>query len=122
MRRHTFWNWASCSTRLDNGTSFGFNLAAGVNETSYTENCLWFGHQQILLPPIQFHFNREQPLQPWTVTSGDGRFEAQFQPKGIRKEHVEAILLASKFKQVFGTFSGHFRDQLGQQHNFGPSW
>lgn len=122
MRRHTFWNWASCSATLPDGSAFGFNLAAGVNETSYTENALWHEHQRVTLPPIQFHFDREQPIQPWLLTSGDGGFEATFTPQGLRRERIEAIILASNFRQVFGTFEGRFRNAAGVEHVFGPCY
>jgi hypothetical protein len=122
MRRHTFWNWASCSAYLQDGKAFGFNLAAGVNETSYTENAIWFDHKRILLPSIQFHFDREKPLEPWTIKSSDGSFHARFNPVGLRRERVEAVILASNFRQVFGTFEGQFRDQSGTLHDFGPCW
>lgn len=122
MRRETFWNWASCSTLLADGSSFGFNLAAGVNETSYTENVFWYNHHASLLAPIQFHFQRENPLEPWFIQTADQRFYAEFQPHGLRRERVQAVLLASNFRQVFGTFSGYFYDADDRKVEFGPCW
>ena len=59
MRRETYWNWASFSGFVDIGSAkekIGLNLASGVNETSYTENCLWVGQKKKSLEWSLFFF------------------------------------------------------------------
>ncbi|UJJ32224.1 DUF2804 domain-containing protein [Halopseudomonas maritima] len=109
MRRETFWNWGSLSCRLPDGRRLGFNLAAGVNETGFTENGLWLDEQLIKVDMVDFQFDRSAPLAPWQLRSADGQIDLQFAPVGCRQEKRNALLLASNFKQHFGQYSGVLR-------------
>ena len=109
MRRETFWNWGSLSCRLPDGRRLGFNLAAGVNETGFTENGVWLDDQLIKVDMVDFQFDRAEPLEPWRLRSTDGQVDLQFEPAGTRQEKLNALLLASNFKQHFGLFSGELR-------------
>lgn len=113
MRRHTFWNWACCAGVLPDGRRFGLNLAAGVNETGFTENVFWLGDHSIKVDTVDFQFDRQQPKRPWTVLSYDQRVSLRFEPEGVRREKLHVGLLASNFKQVFGRFYGTVRDAQG---------
>ncbi|CAM2006870.1 DUF2804 family protein [Acanthopleuribacter pedis] len=114
MRRHTFWNWACCTGVLPDGRRFGLNLAAGVNETGFTENVFWLGDRFVKVDTVHFQFDRLQPTQPWTVSSYDGRVALRFEPEGLRREKLHVGFLASNFKQVFGRFYGTVHDADGQ--------
>tara|TARA_Y100000748_G_scaffold121211_3_gene101851 strand:- start:3342 stop:4364 length:1023 start_codon:yes stop_codon:yes gene_type:complete len=109
MRRETFWNWGSLSCRLPDGRRLGFNLAAGVNETGFTENGLWLDDQLVKVDMVDFQFDRSAPLSPWQLRSADGQIDLQFAPAGSRQEKLNALLLASNFKQHFGQYSGVLR-------------
>lgn len=109
MRRETFWNWGSLSCRLPDGRRLGFNLAVGVNETGFTENGIWLDDQLIKVDMVDFQFDRAKPLEPWRLRSADGQVDLQFEPAGTRQEKLNALLLASNFKQHFGQFSGELR-------------
>lgn len=106
MRRETAWNWASLSCRLADGRRLGMNLAAGVNETGFSENALWLDGELITLAPVVFDFERYDDSRVWTMRSADLVVELQFQPRGKRCEKVNALLVASNFTQYFGQFSG----------------
>ncbi len=114
MRRHTFWNWACCSGRLPDGCRFGLNLAAGVNETGYSENVVWLGDTFLKVDAVDFSFDRLNPTEPWRMRSFDGRVDLVFRPEGLRREKIHAGLLASNFKQVFGRFEGTVRAADGE--------
>ena len=114
MRRDTFWNWASLSFNHPSGTKIGFNLASGVNETSETENGLWINHQLIKLDRVKFRFDRHDRKAPWHLETSDGHIQLTFKPEGIRKEKINAVLLASNFTQLFGRFNGKIKDNQGQ--------
>ncbi|WP_396587023.1 DUF2804 domain-containing protein [Bermanella sp. R86510] len=116
MRRETSWRWASVSTFSSSGAKVGLNLAAGVNETSHTENALWIDNRFIKLDRAQFKFNRSNRMQEWFVTSSDGRVDLRFEPEGERKEKVNAVLIASNFTQLFGRFYGTVKDTNGDVH------
>jgi hypothetical protein len=106
MRRETFWLWSSLSCRLENGQTLGFNLAAGVNETSFTENALWLDGELIKLDRADFIFDRSDRQKPWKICSSDGVLALEFIPEGKRCEKVNAGLLASNFTQLFGKYYG----------------
>jgi hypothetical protein len=106
MRRETFWHWASLSHKTQSGDVIGFNLAAGVNETSYTENALWINGSMIKLDRAEFVFDRKNRMTPWQVNTSDKHIQLTFTPAGERKEKVNAGFIASNFTQVFGHFDG----------------
>jgi len=116
MRRETAWNWACLAGCLDDGTSVGLNLAVGVNESGMTENALWWDGELIKLDTAVFEFQRYRPEAPWRVTTSDGCVDLCFEPAGIRAERINALILASNFRQYCGTFSGRLRAPDGQWH------
>ncbi|MDO3722995.1 DUF2804 domain-containing protein [Marinobacter sp. chi1] len=114
MRRETAWNWACMAGQLPDGRSIGLNLAAGVNETGVTENALWLDGRCVKLGIACFDFDRYHPEQPWRVTTDDGRVDLTFQPGGVRKEKLNAVVLASNFRQFIGTFEGQMTGDDGE--------
>ncbi|KAA1172051.1 DUF2804 domain-containing protein [Marinobacter salinexigens] len=114
MRRETAWNWACIAGKLASGHSLGLNLASGVNETGVTENALWINGRCIKLGAARFSFDRYQPEKDWAVTTDDGRVDLRFTPSGVRKERLNALILASNFRQFIGTFEGQVVDDSGQ--------
>jgi hypothetical protein len=106
MRKETFWNWASLSSFLADGRRLGMNLAAGVNETGFSENALWLDGRMIKVDMVDFQFQRYGPGGEWRMNSNDGIVRLKFQTHGRREEKLNAILMASNFTQHFGVFSG----------------
>lgn len=105
MRRETSWRWASLNTWL-NGEKLGFNLAAGVNETGLTENALWYQGQRQHLSAAHFEFDRQDSNSLWQINTICGEVSLQFTPLFCRQERVQALILASNFRQYVGHFSG----------------
>jgi len=112
MRRETFWNWA-CLSGHAGAHTVGLNLSCGVNETSFSENCVWVDGQRIATGLARFEFDRANPEKPWRVTSGDagtpGSVDLVAVPAGMHSERMDLGIFASNFKQCFGTFSGTIR-------------
>lgn len=108
MRRETFWNWA-CFSGYQQACHVGINLSCGVNETSYTENCLWLNGELIKVDAVRFEYNRDDLMQPWHVVSQDGQVELSFTPQGNHREKLNVGLFASNFNQLFGHFHGVLR-------------
>ena len=106
MRGETFWNWGSMSATLSDGRRLGMNLAAGVNETGFTENALWLDGKLIKVDAVDFQFDRYLPNSPWRMRSADGIVDLVFTPLGQRKEKINAVFIASNFTQHFGVFEG----------------
>ena len=109
MRGETFWNWASMSATLADGRRLGMNLAAGVNETGFTENALWLDGRLIKVDMVDFQFSRYEAASEWRIRSADGLVDLHFTPAGQRKEKLNAVLMASNFTQHFGVFQGQIR-------------
>ncbi len=115
MRRETFWNWGCMAGWLDKRHSVGMNLAAGVNETSFTENGFWYDNRFTKVDLVDFGFNRDDPDAPWTMRSNDGRVKLDFQPQGKRGERLQVGLMASNFNQMFGFYSGELETADGKR-------
>lgn len=108
MRPGTYWNWG-CLSGLVQGHRVGLNLSCGVNETSFSENCFWVDGELFPVGGVRFAFDRDRPLAPWHIRSADGQVELIFEGRGLHAERVNALLLASNFKQVYGCFNGWLR-------------
>lgn len=106
MRRETSWNWASLSCKLADGRRLGFNLAAGVNETGFSENGLWINGTLHKVDMVDFRFDRYHPNHAWAMRSNDGIIDIHFEPAGQRKEKMNLVVAASNFTQHFGRFYG----------------
>lgn len=105
MRRETYWNWA-CLSALVEGHRIGLNLSCGVNETSYTENCLWIDGKLLKVNLTRFAFQQNDLMQPWHIWSDDGQVDLYFNAAGMHHEHLNAGIIASNFRQLFGHFEG----------------
>ncbi len=124
MRRETFWNWA-CFSGTNYATSsstsvkvpLGLNVSWGVNETGFSENCFWVGSQLHMLPQVQFKFDRDDEHSTWRVTSDNDRINLSFTPEGRHKEHLNAWLFATHFRQIFGRFNGYLVDENGKRYD-----
>ncbi len=108
MRRETFWNWACLSTEAD-GKRIGLNLSCGVNETTFSENCLWVDDVMIPTDGVMFDYQRDDLMQPWRIRSLCGRVDLTFTPSGNHRERLNLGLFASNFNQLFGRFDGELR-------------
>lgn len=114
MRSETFWNWGSLSGMLEDGRRIGLNIAAGTNETGFTENIFWLNGEPHKIDTVDFNFDRDNILLPWRIRSYDGRLNLLFRPEGIRKEKINALLIASNFKQLFGRYYGEMMTRQGE--------
>ena len=105
------WYWGSGSG-LAEGVPFGFNLGYGFGDTSAaTENMLFYDGRAHKLGQITFRLpqdrrGRPQFMEPWQITSDDGRFEMDFVPVFDRAANLNVRLLKSVQNQVFGRFTG----------------
>ncbi|MFV1873585.1 MAG: DUF2804 domain-containing protein [Oleiphilus sp.] len=123
MRRETFWNWACFSgqnkakTKRAKSTNIGLNVSWGVNETGYSENCFWIDDTLHPLPAVQFKFDRDDEHSTWRIKSLDDRINLSFTPEGMHKEHLNAMVFATHFKQIFGRFHGYLLTESGKRHD-----
>lgn len=106
LAHRTAWQWA-CAHR----PGLGFNLQAGYFGAH--ENALWLDGELIPLGPAHFDFDAADPLAPWRVRTDDGLLDLDFQPEGARGERRNLGLVASRYVQPVGTFSGHVKASAG---------
>jgi len=100
------WYWASASGYLD-GVPFGFNLGYGFSDrTPASENLLLYDGRGHKLDLVEFHFDPDDWLKPWRVSSNDQRLNLSFRPAVDRNSRLNLLAIASEQHQVFGYFSG----------------
>ena len=109
MRRETFWNWAAIAGVLPCGRPLGMNLSCGVNETGFTENGFWVDGAFTPVDTVNFRFDGDNLDAPWEISSRDGRVALKFIPRGRRSERINALVVATRFTQLFGEFEGTLR-------------
>ncbi|MDP8224325.1 MAG: DUF2804 domain-containing protein [Candidatus Lernaella stagnicola] len=103
----TFWNWASASGRLPNGTPFGLNLGSGFGDLSAaTENCFFLDGRLHKIGWVNIRYNPGDYLQPWRFTDEEGRLDLTLHPIYDRIDKTEMGIVASQAHQVFGRYEG----------------
>lgn len=113
------WYWSSASTVLD-GNLFGFNLGCGFGDDSKrrgTENIVYWGEHVHKLDAVHITHS-EDPMQPWLLDSGDGRFLATLTPRYDRDTVTKLLFVNNRCHQMFGTFEGSLRLENGTQFTF----
>jgi hypothetical protein len=114
----SFWNWASASWFLQDGTTFGLNLGKGFGDLSRaTENCFFINGVINKLEDVEFLYDNENFLKPWRFKSSDGRLELVFEPFFDRVAHSNLIIIASEVHQLFGKYSGFVIDDRKKKIN-----
>ncbi len=106
LRHETWWHWACLSGVAPDGARVGLNLSCGVNETSFTENCVWHEGRLIKVDGAAFHFDPDDLMRPWEVRSSDGKVALNFTPFGRFATRRNLLVLATNFNQLFGRFEG----------------
>ena len=108
LRRETFWHWA-CFSGTSGDDVLGLNLACGVNETAFTENCLWCNGELVKVDTVLFEFHPEDLDNPWHISSYDGKVDLTFTPLGAYRTRKNVLVAATDFQQIFGYFDGVVR-------------
>jgi len=100
------WFWGSASGLLGNDP-FGWNIGYGFSDRSpASENMVFYRGKAHKLDEVEFHFNENDYMAPWKITSSDNRFEMDFTPAIDRFGKTDFLLIKSVQHQVFGTFTG----------------
>ena len=115
MRRETFWNWGCLAGTTANGRTLGMNVACGVNETSFTENCFWLDGALHKIDSVAFTYDRTDLMRPWRLQSFDGRLDLAFEPQASHAEQLNAWIVASNFHQLFGRYHGRLVTAVGEE-------
>jgi hypothetical protein len=104
LARDTAWRWAFATGRVGNHR-IAFNFSEGFLQGE-GENAVWIDGDPQPAGKVIFTFDGNAPLSPWRIRSEDGRVDLAFQPEGHRAQSIDLMLIASKYVQPFGSFSG----------------
>ena len=115
LARETFWNWASGGGVCESGERIGINLVRGINDTGETENAAWVGDELIKADVVNFIYNQGDFMEPWKISSMDGKIDLEFTPENMLKDSTNILgIIESRFHQPFGKFSGVVKDNGGK--------
>ncbi|MBN2053304.1 DUF2804 domain-containing protein [bacterium] len=110
--RTTEWLWATGCGR-SGAINTAFNFSRKVYDRGAGENCVWIGGRPILLPSVSI--DRGPRDGCWRVSGAGGKVDLHFEPSGARSEHTDLGLVASRFTQWFGHYSGELLDTQGHR-------
>lgn len=105
------WYWSSGNAVI-NGKPFGFNLGYGFGDTTAaSENIIFYDGKGHKFDDISFNIpvgadGKKDYMSPWTISSSDGRFEADFVPVLDRAAKIDVKFIITDQHQVFGRMSG----------------
>lgn len=100
------WVWGT-GNGLVEGKPFGLNIGYGfADTTAASENLVIYDGKAHKLDDVTCHFDPNDYLKPWKITSSDGRFEMDFRPSFDRHADTNMGLVATFQHQIFGYLSG----------------
>jgi Protein of unknown function (DUF2804) len=93
--RHTRWRWCAGVGRASDGRALAWNLVQGVNDPPHdSERTVWIDGDPHELAAARFASD---------LSSVD---ELHFSPEATRAQSQNLIIIRSRYRQPFGTFSG----------------
>lgn len=107
LPRHTAWRWAFLLGRTSEGEPYGMNLVEGFNGA--VECGVFLGDRAIPVGEGRFHFDRENPLHKWVITTADGAVDLTMKPVGMHADEQNFGVVRSRFRQPVGLFEGTIR-------------
>ena len=93
--RHTSWRWSAGVGTAQDGRRVAWNFVSGVNDPpTNSERTIWVDGEPIEAPPSMFADD---------LSAVDG---LTFDPEAERRNSQNLVLVRSRYRQPFGTFSG----------------
>jgi hypothetical protein len=112
---NSHWVWASSSGFLADGRRVGLNMGYGFGDNSAaTENAFIVDRVMHKFGEVQFEFDSQDYMRPWTMKSPDGRVDLEFSPFFDRPAVTDAVLIKSEVHQMFGRYHGKVRTDHGE--------
>jgi hypothetical protein len=97
--RRTAWEWSAGAGRSVDGRALWWNLVTGVHDApSGSERTVWIDGVPGELPPVRFS-------EALDAVDGEG-VELRFDAEAQRARRDELLLLASDYRQPFGSYAG----------------
>ncbi len=113
------WHWTTGGGYARDGRLIGFNFTNNQvkDQETYNENCLWINGRAHLLPPVRFSMNSNLLERPWHIRDVEGRVDLQFHPEATRSINMNLLVLRSRYRGPYGTFTGRIFDSGGNEVN-----
>jgi hypothetical protein len=106
--RHTRWRWCAGVGTADDGRALAWNLVEGVNDPAHgSERTVWVDGVPSEVGPVA--------IDPGLDGIGDLRFHAE----ATREHRQNLVVVRSRYRQPFGTFSGALPDGPSLREGFG---
>lgn len=98
--RHTVWSWSAGVGIASDGRPVGWNLVSGINDPPIgSERAIWIDGEPYEPGPVAF----DADLGGITFTGGA---RLGFSAEAERRADENLVLLRSRYRQPFGTFTG----------------
>ncbi len=107
LARRTAWRWAFALGRARSAERVAINLVQGfVGEAECT---VWVNGDVYPVPEAVIAYDEASPLGPWTVRTAGGELDLRFEPGALHAESHDFGVVASRFIQPAGSYSGTIR-------------
>jgi len=102
------WYWGNGTTRLEDGSLFGFEIGWGFGDMSAaTENMLFYNGKGHKIGEVHLENNiHKDYMQPWVFSSSDGRFEMTMTPEYDNYTSSRIGPIGNRCHQVYGKWNG----------------
>jgi Domain of unknown function (DUF2804), C-terminal len=117
--RHTSWRWSAGVGSSREGRAVAWNLVAGINDPARgSERTIWIDGVATEAPLVMFAPDLAElaPAEPVTAAfTGPLRFAEE----AVRARSENLLLIRSRYRQPFGTFSGALPDGTALADGYG---
>ncbi|HKJ26711.1 MAG TPA: DUF2804 domain-containing protein [Anaerolineales bacterium] len=111
----SFWNWASASGFMPDGSTVGLNLGMGFGDTSAaTENAFILDGKLHKLDQVSFEYDSSDYMKPWQFADNEGRLTLEFTPFTERVATTNLAIITSEVHQMFGRYNGKLVTDEGE--------
>ena len=104
LERRTIWRWGFALGHAKSGERVAFNVVEGF--IGEAECALWVNGELFPLGEARFEFDAARPLEPWRLRTACGALDLTFAPGGAHRETTNLGIVASRFVQPAGAYSG----------------
>jgi hypothetical protein len=98
--RHTVWKWSAGVGRASDGRRVGWNLIDGIHDDPRaSERTVWVDGRPQEVGPVGF-------AEDMSVVTGEAGEQLRFDQWSAREHATNALIMRSRYRQPFGSFSG----------------
>ncbi|MGB5532832.1 MAG: DUF2804 domain-containing protein, partial [Acidimicrobiia bacterium] len=111
----TTWNWGGGSGYAATGQLVGLQVGGKWTDgTGFTENGVIIDGSLVKIgEDLEWIYNWDDPMAPWTVRSADGMLDVTLAPVHDRHSNLNLGVLKNEVHQVFARWSGCVPDGTG---------